>query len=315
MYDVIFVNVHRTLGNLSYSWQSCLGLMSMAAFLEKNGATARVVNCTFYELMDMLTENFDVANCKMFGLYCDFDNVREVAKISAWVKEHRNIPVVVGGPQSKHLGKEFFIKSKCDAVVRGEGELTIVDLANLFLEETGAMEDIRGIAYLKDGQVVINEEQLPIDNLDLLPMCHEKYMLDIKGERNVWVCMTGRGCPFACSFCFEALRSNSVRFRSVENVLDELKERFHQDSEYKYLMFADDTFTLSPERVKALCEGIKSIREKKDFVWYCEGHIRTLLKHPEMIDYMVVAGMVRLQLGIESGKILFRLLNYARLKV
>lgn len=299
MYDVVFINTHRHLGNASHNWQSCLGLMSMAAFLEKNGIDAGVVSCNYYEVMTSLNTNTDLC-CKILGLYCDFDNVFEVINISSWVKENWDIPVIVGGPQSKHLTKEFFKRSKCDAVVLGEGELTIVDLVNLYLDNIGTIKNIKGISYLQDDNVVVNEEQVLIENLDVLPYCDEKYIIN-KKNTNYWVCMTGRGCPFSCSFCFEALSSKKVRFRSVENVLCELKNKFTQNSTYRYLMFADDTFTLIPSRVKELCEGIKKIRENKDFIWYCEGHVRTLLQHPEMIDYMVDAGMVRLQLGIESG--------------
>lgn len=300
MYEVLFLNTHRHLGNDSYDWQSCLGLMSMAAFLEKNGIDAGIVTNGYYDVMMSLNSNEEL-RCKVLGLYCDFDNVFEVINISIWVKENWDIPVIVGGPQSKHLDKDFFVKSRCDVVVRGEGELTIVDLLNYYLEGTGCLRDIKGISYLKNDELVINEEQDLIENLDLLPYCDEKYIYNKKKGNNFWVCMTGRGCPFSCSFCFEALSSKKVRFRSVDNVLCELKEKFTSDSTFRYLMFADDTFTLIPERVRELCHGINEIRKQKDFIWYCEGHVRTLLQHPEMIDYMVEAGMVRLQLGIESG--------------
>ena len=300
MYDVLFINAHRHLGNASYEWQSCLGLMSMAAFLEKNGIEARVFNCNYYDVMESFDSNDDL-HCKVLGLYCDFDNVFEVINISLWVKENWHIPVIVGGPQSKHLTKDFFLKSMCDVVVRGEGELTIVDLVNFFLESTGSLEEIRGISYLRNDEIVMNEDQALIENLDVLPYCDEKYIVNKKKHNNFWVCMTGRGCPFSCSFCFEALSSKKVRFRSVTNVLVELSNKFSAVSTIKYLMFADDTFTLIPERVKKLCDGIIDIRKHKDFIWYCEGHVSTLLQHPEMIDYMVAAGMVRLQLGIESG--------------
>lgn len=301
MTDLIFLNVHRSLGNTRHNWQSCLGLMSMAAFLEKNGYDAKVANCNYYEIMNDMESNSDRYKSSLLGLYCDFDNVYEVQNISSWVKSNWKIPVIVGGPQSKHLDKSFLEKSRCDAVVRGEGELTIIELVNLYLEGTGNLKDIKGIAYLDGDMLKVNEDQVLIENLDMLPFCDEKYILKNREDSNFWVCMTGRGCPFSCSFCFEALSSKKVRFRTVENVLAELESKMAGNSPYRYLMFADDTFTLIPERVKALCAGIKKIRESNDFVWFCEGHVRTLLKNPEMIDDMVQSGMVRLQLGIESG--------------
>lgn len=66
-------------------------------------------------------------------------------------------------------------------------------------------------------------------------------------------------------------------------------------------MFTDDTFTLIPQRVKEICAGLKKLKETYKFTWYCEGHIHMLYKNPEMIDYMADAGILRIQLGIESG--------------
>ena len=301
MLDALFVNVHRNLGNISYGWQSCLGLMSMAAFLEKNGYDCKVMNCNYYEFKNMLLNESEFLKCKLIGFYCDFDNVLEVKNLSSWIKNEWQIPVIVGGPQSMHLDVQFFLESKCDVVVRGEGELTIVEIVSYYLDNTGDLMSIKGISYLNQDNMIVNEDREAIENLDLLPICDEKYILKADDNLRFWVCMTGRGCPFNCSFCFEAIQTKKVRFRSVENVLKELALKFSPKSNFDYLMFADDTFTLNTDRLQKLCDGIKILRENKDFVWFCEGHVKTLLKHPEMIDYMVDSGMVRLQLGIESG--------------
>ncbi len=68
-----------------------------------------------------------------------------------------------------------------------------------------------------------------------------------------------------------------------------------------YILFTDDTFTLQPERVKKLCQGLRERQKKQPFKWFCEGHVHMLYTHPEMIQYIADGGAQRIQLGIEAG--------------
>ncbi len=68
----------------------------------------------------------------------------------------------------------------------------------------------------------------------------------------------------------------------------------------KYLFFCDDTFTLDTERVRAFCEELKELRNEHDFVWFADAHVNVVINHPEIVKMMVDAGLVRMQIGIES---------------
>ena len=56
-------------------------------------------------------------------------------------------------------------------------------------------------------------------------------------------------------------------------------------------------------RVKEVCEGLIEEKRKKklDFKLYCEGRVDIINKHPELIDCLKEAGLIRIQIGIESG--------------
>ncbi|MDD3513327.1 MAG: hypothetical protein PHV21_04945, partial [Synergistaceae bacterium] len=69
----------------------------------------------------------------------------------------------------------------------------------------------------------------------------------------------------------------------------------------RYLFFCDDTFTANPERLSELLKGVRRLRERHDFVWFCEGHPGFLARRPELIREMIESGMVRMQIGMESG--------------
>jgi putative radical SAM domain protein len=301
--DILFFNLHRRYLNASPQFGGFLGIFTLASFLNENGYRAQSYAGQLTEGLRLIDEACQNHNIKMIGLYCDYENVTEVIFLSSYIKETYQIPVIVGGPQSTSLKKDFYIKSQCDAVVRYEGEITVLDLANYYIESLGVIDDIKGISYLKDNDVITHEEQDLIENLDALPFINDECYLVPKQDYTELSIMTGRGCPFHCSFCHEGHHTRKVRFRSVENVIEEIKTYIetHEYIKNLHILFTDDTFTLIPERVKKLCEGLEQLQKIKPFRWFCEGHVHTLFMNLEMINYIAKAGAQRIQLGIEAG--------------
>ena len=298
MLDILFLNVHRRYLNGEPTHGGFLGIYLLAAFARQEGYEAKSFSGSLEAGLRHL-ENLEVA---MVGLYCDYDNVTENIFLSRHVKETYNLPVIVGGPQATALDEKFFRESKCDAVVRYEGELTVLELMNFYLEEVGELETIRGITYLRGDELIKNPERPPIKNLDALPFIDEACYLEPEYFSRGLSLMTGRGCPFRCAFCHEGAHTRAVRLRSVENVLAEVDAFLKSWAAGElYIFFTDDTFTLNSERVKQICAGLAERRKTHNFKFFCEGHIHTLYKNPEMISDLVKGGCVRIQLGIEAG--------------
>ena len=303
MLDILFLNLHRRYLNVESTHGGFRGIFLLSAFVRREGYEAKSFSGTLEAGLSHVDKICAAGEVSMVGLYCDYENITENIFLSRHVKENYNLPVIVGGPQATALDEKFFRESKCDAVVRYEGELTVLELMNFFLEEVGALENILGISYLDSDALKINPERPPIKNLDALPFVDEACYLEPKNFYRDLSLMTGRGCPFRCAFCHEGAHTRAVRFRSVENVLAEIDAFLKLwDAENElYIFFTDDTFTLNAERVKKICDGLAERRKKYKFKFFCEGHIHTLYKNPEMIRDLVNGGCVRIQLGIEAG--------------
>lgn len=301
--DIVFFNLHRKYLNADPHYNAFNGIYTLAAFLNENGYNAQGFAGELNNGKKWLDEICSNNKTSAIGLYCDYENVTENIFLSSYIKNTYSLPVFIGGPQATALDENFIVASQCDVIVRYEGELTVLELLHYFLDDVGDLTNIRGIVYKKENCIHQNPEREPIENLDILPFINDECMLVPKYDNDILSIMTGRGCPFNCAFCHEGHHSKRVRMRSVENVLSEIEQfllsRIDKDTAYIY--FTDDTFTLNVERVKELCDGLIKLRKIKDFRWFCEGHIHTLYLHPEMLDYMVHAGMKRIQLGIESG--------------
>lgn len=113
--------------------------------------------------------------------------------------------------------------------------------------------------------------------------------------------ITGRGCPNNCAFCYEGANAKVVRYRSIENVFEEINHIIYENPQTNFLRIVDDTFTLDAKRVIRFCEEMRKIRENHNISWFCEAHVNNLCQNPEVISIMVDAGLVFSQIGIESG--------------
>lgn len=290
--------LQRLLFRDSFEFIEPLGLFSLASFIEEKGYKPVIFSGTLTEAVNILERDIDKTGA--VGLYCDFENVSAVESFSSCIKERWNIPVIVGGPQSAALGKKFLADSKCDVIARGEGEYTLWNLLDYFFHGNKKLTDIPSITYLdEDSNLIKNPQGELIKNLDDLPFPKGSYSLT--GKKNNISIMTGRGCPFSCAFCYQSGIEKNVRLRSAGNVMEEIKYCLKDNPQARYIWFADDTFTLSEGRMKEFCRELSLLRRERDFVWFCEGHPATLVKWPHMIKEMVDAGLVRMQIGIESG--------------
>jgi radical SAM superfamily enzyme YgiQ (UPF0313 family) len=90
-----------------------------------------------------------------------------------------------------------------------------------------------------------------------------------------------------------------VRFRSVKNVIEELK-KLRKDFNIDSVWFADDTFTVNPTWVKSFCRELRKLKWA-DFKWACQSRVNTC--SPDLLKEMKKAGCVQLDFGVESGSV------------
>lgn len=299
-YDLLLVNTHRQYGFENAIFRDWQGVHLLAAYMKENGYAVRVLSGFVHEILPLLEAEI-AAGVTVVGFACDYENQDEVMQLARHVRELRPLPVIVGGPQAVALGRDFLLRSGALAVVRGEGELPLLALMQLLVDGSGRLKDIPGIVYLNEGQERRTPPPPPITRLDALPFSDPSLALVRPSLSPILPLLTARGCPFRCSFCYEGGNTRSVRWRSVENVMRELRQRLDADPRIRMVLFTDDAFTLNPRRVREFCDALAAYRQKRDFGWFAEAHPRTLLMHPELLPCMVEAGLVSLQIGVESG--------------
>jgi len=149
-------------------------------------------------------------------------------------------------------------------------------------------EDIVGIKALR----VKNEEfDLPIPRHELFPS--RNYRFPFVRHKEFATVLTDYGCPFKCSFC--VMSTLGYRYRSVENVIDEL--RYLKVLGKRELFIIDQTFAINKKRTYKICE--RMIEEGFGFGWVC--YSRVDLVNDELLKLMKDAGCHTIIFGVESA--------------
>lgn len=218
----------------------------------------------------------------------------------------QEIPVfsAFGGPHATFF-PEMINEDGVDGVCIGEGEEAIVDLATVLEENREFNSQIPNWWFKRDEEIIRNPIRSLIADLDKLPYpdrnllySKDKLVRDNKARRF----MTGRGCPFNCSFCFNHAyaklyrgRGARLRRRSVDNVIAELQEVRTRYS-LEFVTFFDDTFIVMPDWVAEFCEKYPRM---VGLPFYCYLHVK--LVNPDVIRQLKSAGCVAATFGIETA--------------
>jgi radical SAM superfamily enzyme YgiQ (UPF0313 family) len=287
--------------NLSYSYFN-MGLLSIATLLKEKGFSVKCLDSLTYLYFppDEFEKFIRNSSPVLVGFYTISDNIEAVRHLAAHIKEiSPGSRVVLGGPLATIEGADFLRFPEIDITVAGEGEIPALALAQYFCRSQGAIEEIPGVSFRQEGGIFRNPPAPFIENLDALPWPDYSLLGGVKYSFHI---VSGRGCPYHCSFCFQAVHGSRYRTRSPENVVGEITANLEKYSVSAFEI-VDDTFVADPGRAAEIARLLIEYRKRapRPFVFYCEGRVNVLNSHPELVPLLREAGMVRMQIGIESG--------------
>ena len=292
-----------------------LGLLYIASVLRKINVEVDFIDLNMSSPEDIF-DNINSNQPDIVGigcwLSCQFEEVFNIAKDIKNIKN--GIKIITGGIHPTAYYKE--ILSNCnyfDYIVLGEGENTVVDLIKLFRGEIHNVENIEGVAYKDNGNIIYNPLKKLIHSLDELPFPSydilniSDYYCDASkwnNPKNLPInfsvpLFTSRGCGVGCNFCLNFMTmGRKWRSRNYINVVDEM-EYMHDKYSCNHFSFMDDNLTFNKKRTINICKEIMKRKMNIHFETPNGIYINTL--DEEVLDAMVEAGLTRLSLAIESG--------------
>jgi hopanoid biosynthesis associated radical SAM protein HpnJ len=187
-----------------------------------------------------------------------------------------------------------------DFVAREEFDFTVKEVA-----EGKAFADIDGLSYRNPaGDIVHNRERAILENMDELPFVTDVYKRDLRIEdyfigylKHPYVSLyTGRGCKSRCTFCLwpQTVGGHRYRVRSVEHVIEEIRQAKAAFPQVKEFFFDDDTFTDNLPRAEAIARELG----KLGVTWSCNAKANV---PRSTLEVLRDNGLRLLLVGYETG--------------
>jgi anaerobic magnesium-protoporphyrin IX monomethyl ester cyclase len=294
------------------------GLATVASTLRAQGVDVEIFDVNALRpSKDQIVETLENMHWDVVGL----SGLITTIEFQKWLviilkRMHSEAPVVSGGGLATSCPELLFEETQVDIAVIGEGEQTMPDLCRA-IEARDDLNGIPGIYFRQNNSVIRNEprkiipklDDIPFPAWDLLPM--EIYLknpiwgdvasnssgfrMDVTVNRSMNI-ISSRGCPFACNYCYHLFGRSNYRFRSAQNVIDEIEilvDRYNVD----FIGFVDDNMMASEKRLIEFCD----LMEKNRFpvTWGCHGRVTSAT--PDILSRMAEVGCVWIGYGIESG--------------
>jgi len=295
-----------------------LGILSIAACLRESGYRVCVIDALVKDWGSReIVEYVRTKKPRVIGFSAITPNFFRAVDYANRVKEaFPDILTIIGGHHATILVKEVIKENKAfDIAVFGEGELTAVELMNAyklnnydhtaFLNNHGALEKIKGIAFRRDGAIEVSSprelvddlDQLPFPARDLVPM--EKYIPLPNQYKRLPVAHMAviRGCPYQCFFCSNnSVFGRKIRARSPRKVIAEI--RFLMDKyKIREISFWDDMMTTNKIWINEFCDLLS--KNRMDITWTCYARADSVSE--SLLRKMARAGCWNIFFGFESG--------------
>lgn len=275
-----------------------MGLAYVGAYLEKHmpDAEVRVIE-DFQDALDWEPD--------LVGISSVTPNFPHATGMARTLRQHRDVPVVLGGPHITGLPGSLPADFVAGALSEGEG--SFLEIAQV-LARSGRvtqadLAEIAGLVHHGAGGPAITKARPALKPLDQIPFPKRDWPgVD---ATPLWS-FSSRGCPYRCRFCSTAEFWDIYRMHSAQYVVDELNmliDRF----DAQFHLFMDDLFAVNIKRLAEIAELIKTDLKAPLAL---TATIRADLVTERMCQLLQETGVVYCHLGLESGS--DRVLSYLK---
>lgn len=271
-----------------------LAVCSLRAFSDEYKEQIQIKEYTINQYTEDILADLYREKADMVAFSCYIWNMGMVEELAELLHQLRpELIIWFGGPEVSYDAVECLERNPgVTGVLRGEGEESFHELMQYYIDSRGKMQDIRGIVYRENGQLVDNGWREVMD-LNKVPFVYED-MADFKNK--IIYYETSRGCPFSCSYCLSSV-DKKVRLRDMSLVEKELQ--FFIDHEVPQVKFVDRTFNCNKKHAMAIWRYIKA-HDKGITNFHFEIGADLLDDEELAILSDMRPGLVQLEIGVQS---------------
>ncbi|MBL8789228.1 MAG: B12-binding domain-containing radical SAM protein [Rhizobiales bacterium] len=217
--------------------------------------------------------------------------------------------LVAGGEHATALPALCLKETTLDAVVSGEGEETLVQIARCLAGGDRQLAGVMGVCVRSGDGIELRERQKRIRNLDAIPwpawdlVPIEGYLdrgmgFGVNRGRSLPL-LASRGCPYRCVFCSSPMMWTTLwQARSPDLLLDEIEAM-----QKRYQVSNFDFYDLTAIVKKAwIIEFCRKIEERGlEFTWQLPSGTRTEAIDADVAQLLYRTGCRNISYSPESG--------------
>ena len=298
MLDVLLVGAEE-LENLATRY--------LAAVLRRQGYSVELASFSTAAEMDAVVERARAARPRLVGLSIIFQY--RALEFAALAEQLRlvlpNTHITTGGHFPTFTASDLLRDyASLDSVVRGEGELTLLELVQN-LDAPDKWDQVCGLTFRREGQIVSTAARPLIADLDTLPFPARDTPPQHHLGIGVSPILGSRGCYRDCAFCsihafYGASRGPLQRFRSVPNLVDEMAYLYHQFGVRFFIFNDDEWFPPGRARLQRIDE-LETELQRRQLDVMMSIKCRADDIDEDLFRRLIDLGVVRAYVGVESG--------------
>lgn len=308
---IVFLNPQQEMG----------GIQCLSAYLKRAGHETALVNdpnlfdnpwiqypaiARVFEDQDFIIDQILAHQPDLVAMPVVTDDLQWALKWARLLKQRARVPVVFGNVHPTFHPKDVLGEDCVDFIVRGEGEITLLELVEALAGQR-EFKDVLGLGYKDSGEPRVNAMRPLIENLDDLPFPDKDLYYEVMPYLNHgYTTMSGRGCPYRCTFCdnntsMQLYRENVpktqrwTRRHSPEYVVNEIlwaKEKYG----IKHVRFNDEDFSYDKRWIREFAPLYKEKVGIPYFAWVYPNTIDA-----EIAQLLADSGCDAVEMGIQSG--------------
>jgi len=279
-----------------------VGLLYIASVLKSSGIETKIIDCPAQKIShNVLINHIKEYTPDIIGITTFTTTMTDVLICAQNIKSiNKRIITVLGGHHVYSYPELSASYPNIDYVLKGEADYSFKQLVQALQnnESIEVIKKIPGILFKLNNEMFINNEYVPVNDLDALPIPDRsllppvKYFSVFDTHQPEISIISSRGCPFNCSFCFTP--EKTYRSRSNQNVVQEIISLYNQG--FTNFFFFDDLFSIKPEKLIEISKLI--IENNLKISWSFRARINSITH--ESIAIAKKAGLKRIQFGIET---------------
>lgn len=281
-----------------------LSILNAVALLAGTGRDITVLDWHYTNFEERIADH--AARSDICGITCmtgyQIGTMLNAARIAR--ESNPSLVIVCGGCHPTLLPEQTLRHPLVDIVVIGQGQRTFSELVSA-LEEERDLEDVSGIGFKRNGQIIITRprrrediNKFPPPPYHLIPD-YERFITTGGLGKRTFYYLSSEGCTGKCKFCAEeSLYHRRWNALSVQRVINDIVAA-RAVYEFDSVAIADSNFYVSEKRVIEFCNAFKHLGLK----WGGTSARPDQLSRFQDATFALMkeSGLQDIFLGVESG--------------